>query len=322
MRSTRGAPASVPPSAARRGERPGRHRFRRAGSPGGDLFVVVNGSASRGGDADGLCARLTRRLRVAGARAEGVVTPSEAALAGAVDLADGRRVVLVGGDGSINSAVNLARPPRELAIVPSGRANNVARGLGIPLALEEAAVVAAEARARPLDVLRVATADTSLYAVEALSAGLQADARGRYTADNSGDLAAGASAIIDALRRYRPYRLTLVGDGEEVFAGPAAQVFLSNLPLFGFGFRVNPRARPDDGMLEAIVLEAASRRQAVTRLAMVHRGRHVGRDWARARSVRSARIEGSLPLVADSHPLGTGGATVTVARGRLRLAAP
>jgi diacylglycerol kinase (ATP) len=284
--------------------------------------VVVNGTASRSGDADALCARVTRVLRGAGARAEGVVTPSAGALAQAVDRADGRRVVLVGGDGSVHSAVNLPNPPRELAIVPTGRANNVARGLGVPLTTEKAAVVAAEAPARPLDVLGVVTADASLYCVEALSAGLQADARRRYTADNSGDIGAGAAAMVDALRRYRPYPLTLVGDGEEVFAGPVAQVFLSNLPLFGFGFRVNPAARPDDGKLEAIVLEAPSRRQALARLAKVHRGRHTGREWALSRRVRTARIVGQLPLVADSQPLGTGGATVNVVSGRLRMATP
>ena len=53
-------------------------------------------------------------------------------------------------------------------------------------------------------------------------------------------------------------------DGAPLFDGQAAQVFLSNLPYFGFGFHVDPVADPTDGRLEAIVLRGgdATRRRA------------------------------------------------------------
>ena len=60
-----------------------------------------------------------------------------------------------------------------------------------------------------------------------------------------------------------PERVALRVDGAPLFAGPAAQVFLSNLPFFGFGFHVDPFADPSDGILEAIVLESATRRGIV-----------------------------------------------------------
>ena len=64
-------------------------------------------------------------------------------------------------------------------------------------------------------------------------------------------------------------------DGEPAYSGQAAQVFLSNMPLFGFGFRVDPMANPADGVLEAIVLEAESRVEAIGMLLAVYRGRHL-----------------------------------------------
>ena len=298
---------------------PGPRRARRRRR---EIVVVVNGRSSGVGDPERALARVQRELREAGALAAGAVTASEQELAVAVEGADGRRVALVGGDGSLHAAVNLPLPPPELAIVPAGRANNVARAFGIPTATGLAAAIAVAGAARPVDLLRTVTDSTSLLCVEALSAGLQAAARHGYEGRNSADVGAGARVLLDAVRDYRPYPIALTDGGQLDFAGRAAQVFLSNLPFFGFGFKVDPMARPSDGMLEAVVLQASSRRQAFARLLAVHGGRHVGREWALIRRVREARLEGPLPLVADSRPLGTGSATVSVVGDRLRLVTP
>ena len=129
-------------------------------------------------------------------------------------------------------------------------------------------------------------------------------------------------ALAAELRAFRPHAVEVRGDGAPLFAGPAAQVFLSNLPFFGFGFHVDPMADPADGRLEAIVLEAGTRRDVVRLLAAARDGRHLGRagvTWGRATRVH---LERPLPLVADAQPLGVTTATVTVAAGRLRLVAP
>jgi diacylglycerol kinase (ATP) len=76
-------------------------------------------------------------LEKQGARAEALVTGSKDELWSVLRsaAAAGRRVVLVGGDGTVHAAANapLSRLP-ELALVPTGRANNVARALGVPTA--------------------------------------------------------------------------------------------------------------------------------------------------------------------------------------------
>ena len=88
------------------------------------------------------------------------------------------------------------------------------------------------------------TPDSSLYAVEGVSAGFHADARSRYDADNSADMRQGLRALGAALRGYRPYELHGRIDGDAVDDPGAAQLFLSNLPYFGFGFHVAPGADP------------------------------------------------------------------------------
>jgi diacylglycerol kinase family enzyme len=74
--------------------------------------------------------------------------------------------------------------------------------------------------------------------------------------------------------------------------------------------------------MEAIVMEADTRREIVGLLAAARDGRHLDRPgvtWSRA---TRARLEQPLPLVADAQPLGVTTAAVSVAAGRLRLVAP
>ena len=161
----------------------------------------------------------------------------------------------------------------------------------------------------------------STYSLEALSAGLQADARGRYQGQNSADLGAGAHALAQAMRAYEPYPVDLELDGQPAFAGRAGQVFLANMPFFGFGFKVDPFADPSRRPAGG-----DRARGAVARLggdaADVGLPGPPPRACRRARQAgRHARLTGPLPMAADGEPLGIGSAAVTVEHGRLRIAA-
>ena len=286
--------------------------------------MVVNGRASGIEDPQRTAGEVVAVLEELGAGAVGVVTHSEQEVWNVLAVAakSGYRVVLVGGDGTLHAAANapIARLP-ELALIPAGRANNIARALGIPTDRAGALAVAAGAEPTTLDALRVATPDRFIYALEAVSAGFQAEARADYQADNSADLRQGVKALVRAIRRYRPYKAAVRIDDEPVRSKSVAQLFFSNLPFFGFGFEVAPGANPADGKLDAIVLEARGRTRLLRLLAAARRGRHIGRRGVTRVSAERVRVSEPLPLVADAVPLGTTTATVTVEPARLRVAA-
>ncbi len=285
-----------------------------------EVELIVNARASGSGAA---AARAAAALAEAGAGVHTHVTGDEAELEAVVRGAEGSRVVLVGGDGTVHAFANLdlpALPPA--ALLPAGRANNIARALRIPVDWTAAAALAVRGRPAAVDALRVEVPERTLFAVEGVSAGFHAAARHRYNGTNSADLAAGVRALAAELFAFRPHELVLRADGAPMFGGPAAQLFLSNLPYFGFGFRVDPMADPSDGRLEAVVLEAATRRDVVRLLAAARDGRHLTRSgvtWARATRVE---LEQPLPLVADAQPLGVTTASVAVVPGHLRLIVP
>jgi membrane-associated protein len=304
----------------------GRHREDRPESSSRRrLLLVVNGRASGVEDPERTGAELRAGLEELGADADAVVTRSEQELWQVLSFAVEHdfRVVLVGGDGTPHAAANapLRRLP-ELALVPAGRANNIARALGIPTTREGALAVAAQMPARPLDALRVATPDRFVYALEAVSAGFQAEARASYRADNSSDLRQGLRALVRAIRRFRPYSAALRFDDGVASSDTVAQVFLSNLPYFGFGFEVAPGADPADGRFDAITLEARGRRRLLRLLLAARRGRHLAKRGVRRVSTARVQLTSPLPLVADAVPLGTTTATVSIEPARLRVAAP
>ena len=295
---------------------------------------MLNGRASGIHDPHATARELIAVLQELGADADAAVTRSEEGLWDVLRsaAARGRRVVLVGGDGTLHAAANapLRRLP-EVALVPAGRANNIARALGIPTDRVGALAVAASMPARPMDALRVATPDRFVYALEALSAGFQADARAAYEADNSADLRQGLRALAGAVRRFSPYPAQMELEvplapgthrAARLRSRRVAQIFLSNLPYFGYGFEVDPGADPADGRFEAIILEARNRRRLLRLLGAAWRGRHLGKRGVRRVQATRAELTEPLPLVADAAPLGTTTATVSVEPARLRVASP
>jgi diacylglycerol kinase (ATP) len=288
-------------------------------------LVAVNGHASGVRDPERTGDELSSLLAEHGVGADAVVTNDEDDLFEALRSAAAtqRRLVLVGGDGGLHAAANapLGRLP-ELALVPAGRANNIARALRIPTDRAGAVAVAAHAEARYLDVLRVTTPGRTLIAVEGVSAGFHAAARSGYDAENSADVRQAVRAFAEAFQDYAPYRIRARIDGDELLAPAGAQMFISNLPYFGPGFEVDPGADPGDGRLEAVVIEAAGRARLLRLLAATYRGRHVGRRGVRRIEARRVEVTDPLPVVADSEPLGTTTATVTIEPARLRVAAP
>src|SRR5215218_3251611 len=130
------------------------------------------------------------------------------------------RVVLLGGDGTLHAAANIRGPLPELALIPAGRANNVARSLGIPLAPRTAARFAVEGRAKPIDAIEAVTPSGRYVAVEGVSAGFLSQARSRYHETNSGHLASALAAAAQALARFHPFpvRVTCESSVEELAA--------------------------------------------------------------------------------------------------------
>jgi diacylglycerol kinase (ATP) len=266
------------------------------------LLLVANGNASGLNRRPHLVQDSARLLRSAGARVETRVTSTLEELDEALATAE-RRVVLLGGDGSLHAAANARSVAPELALIPAGGANNVARSLGVPLDLDAAARLAVEGRAASLDAIAVHTRAGRYLAVEGVSAGFHAIARTQYTATNSADKLAGIRAGLGAVRGFEPFTIALSLDGAARLTR-IAQLFIANMPLYGPSLRVAP-ANPSDGLLDVVLVDR-NRAGLFALVPHLRRGTHLGRagvQHLRARSIKIA-THGRSPIVADTTDVG------------------
>jgi YegS/Rv2252/BmrU family lipid kinase len=166
-------------------------------------------------------------------------------------------IIAAGGDGTIEEvATALIHSSATLGILPLGTMNNLARALGIPLDLPDAALLLAIGATRRVDLGRVVTPDNSIegYFLETAGIGLSAIAtpmgedaeKGRWSnlLSKLGDFFAFTSAAV-----------TIQCDDEAPFQSQTHLVTISNAPLFGNNMLVAPEAKIDDGLLDVVVYE-------------------------------------------------------------------
>jgi diacylglycerol kinase (ATP) len=284
--------------------------------------LVANANASGLSGRNGIVEAAADALRRHGGLVETRLTGSVEELAALVSEQP-RRVVLLGGDGSVHAAANVAGPKPELALIPAGKANNLARGLGIPLDLDAAARLAVAGATRSVDAILASTPSRRYLAVEGVSIGFHAYARASYRADNSADLGAGVAAALGAVRRFHSVAAAVQSDDalEVIRFG---QLFAVNFPLYGPGLRVAPTADPGDGLLDLVSVQATRRRELPAMLARLKNGTHLDRSEARHWQARRVRIAtgGQAPIIADTTNLGFGPVDLTVEPGALDIVTP
>ena len=183
----------------------------------------------------------------------------------------------------------------------------MARSLGIPLAPRDAARLAVEGRAKPIDLIEAVTPFRRYVTVEGLSVGFLSQARSRYHEENSSHLGPALAAGAHALTDFHPYRVRVV-QGTSVEELALVQLFVANLPLYGFGLHVAPDADPTDGLLDVVAIEGHGRLYLLRMIVRLRQATELGRAEARHWRVERARIDtnGAAPAIADSFDLGPG----------------
>ncbi|TNM38258.1 diacylglycerol kinase family lipid kinase [Nocardioides albidus] len=277
-------------------------------------FAFLVNPRSGGGAAPKVVVPLARALREAGAAVEVTYTTSidetPALVTAAVDA--GTVVVAVGGDGMLSSVAGaVAERDGVLAVVPAGRGNDFARMLEIPHDTAAQARLLLAGAERRIDLLRATSGGSSSVVAGSVYAGV--DARAGEIVDRSHWLPSALQypyAAVRALATYRPLRCTLEVDGVRS-EHRAATVVLANSRYYGKGMAIAPAASVSDGLLDVIVIEAASRTGLIRSLPKVYDGRHVELDEVKVLTGRRVTLwgayagGGAVPVGADGESLGS-----------------
>ncbi len=187
-------------------------------------------------------------------------------------------VVAAGGDGTVHLVANglmragtTAETRPALGVLPVGTGNDFARTLGLDRSLHpiEAADAIRRAERRTLDVIRVSHDDDhgqTGYAINVCAGGFSGTVDEAMTSELKatwGPLAYLVGAV-KALPSLDDYDTQFAWDGGPEERIPAYNVVVANARTAGGGKPVAPRANPEDGLLDVVVVRAGA---DLTRLA-------------------------------------------------------
>ena len=212
-----------------------------------------------------------------------------------------KRVVVVGGDGSVHEAVNAilrTGASASLGIVPAGTGNDFAKACGVPLAWEHATQLLIErlvsrAPTRAIDVGRM----NDRYFAN--GAGIGFDARVTRIANSYrwpiGDLVY-LVAIFEGLWDGVITPTVKMTYDNACYEGSITLANISNGPWVGGMFHIAPMARIDDGSLDLIVAKPVTRRKILALLPKLIRGTHIDSPEIYSQEIRHFRLVADAPV--------------------------
>jgi len=296
--------------------------------------VIVN-PASANGRTRRQWPAIAARAKAHGIEPDVVLTegPGHATELAAAAVAAGAELVLaVGGDGTVSEVANgmVGAPATDLAILQRGSGCDFGRTFGISKDTDRALAIAANGRARPVDVGRVAftSADgteATRYFANIASAGLTGVAADRVNRGGKplGATVAFAWAAVATFFSYRNSRFTVEIDDDRI-EQVCNNVIVGNCRYFAGGMKILPMADPSDGLLDVLVWGDVSKLDLARNLHKLYRGTHVSHPKAtirRARHVVVTPVE-PLPIEVDGEQPGLTPATFDLVPSALRLRAP
>lgn len=303
----------------------------------GDVVFVVN-PASANGSTGRRWPEIAHRAAAAGLGGETLRSERAGHVTELVERAAGegaRLVVAVGGDGTVNEAVNglmradAERRP-ELAIIPRGTGTDFARTFAIPKSVDRAVEIAREGAVRTIDAGRASFtawdgSAAESYFANVASAGMSGAIAQRGN-DSSKALGGKVSYLVATLAVFARWRNTEVSVqlDDERRGGRMHDVIVANGSYVGGGMRMCPDAKPDDGAFDVLLIGDLTKADLALTLPKVYRGTHLPHPKAELLRAASVTVDAPtpLPVELDGEQPGTTPVTFEIVPGALRLRVP
>jgi YegS/Rv2252/BmrU family lipid kinase len=279
-------------------------------------LLIANPTSGRGA---GLKAvePVSRALTEAGVSFEAVVTqrPWHAAeLAAAAGSQGWEAVVAVGGDGTANEVLNgLMQIPIErrpaMGIIPVGRGNDFAFGMGVPQGIAASVPLVIAARKRRIDVGKVTGGLYPQGRYFGNGIGIGFDAVVGFEALKLAPLSGFASYIVAALKTISLYdrgpRLRIELD-DRTMVQETLMVSVMNGRRMGGGFHMAPKGDPGDGLFDVCIAGQVTRGRILSLIPHFLKGDQEGQPAITTLRVKRVHVTaevGTLPAHADGETL-------------------
>lgn len=256
-------------------------------------------------------------------------------------LRDGvQRIVVIGGDGTINEVVNgffdqeslePLSPTAGLGVITRGTGGDFRRTFNWSRDTHKCASIALTGEVQPTDVGHVAVTGhdgsrIDRFFINVVSVGLGGIVAGRVNESKWIKRAGGRIAFLkvtaSSLLTHRPHEVTMSLD-----ARPAERLTMRNIAIcngrfHGGGMQIAPDATTDDGLFDVVTIGGLSRVRMLALSHQIYAGTHLTASDVHHARARSVRVESDepIPVEIDGETPGTTPMTITMRQGAIRLA--
>lgn len=242
------------------------------------------------------------------------------------------RLVIVGGDGSVNEVVNgiVAARDVELAIIPRGTGWDFVRTFGIPRDLDGAIDVALDGAVREVDAGAVAYRtwageEAHAHFANVASAGISG-AIAKRANESSKALGGKVSYYWATLSVFLGWRIgeVRVTVDDESRSGRMIDAMVCNGRFLGGGMMMCPDAEPDDGLFDVMLIGDVTKRDLAFVLPKTYKGKHLPHPRLEVLRGRAVTVHAPepLPIELDGEQPGTTPARFELLPRALRLRVP
>lgn len=180
-----------------------------------------------------------------------------------------RLIVAAGGDGTVSDvASQLLGTSCVLGILPLGSVMNVARALGVPRDIDEAARILTSGTERQMDVGEI---NGSIF-LEGIMIGLSAEVVQPAVTEFETGFTGVPLQILRYLLSYSPIGIRLTVDGQKMVTR-AMVITISNGPYTGLAFTLDPAATVDDQRLNLAIYRDFSKWELLRHFGSISFGR-------------------------------------------------
>jgi YegS/Rv2252/BmrU family lipid kinase len=227
------------------------------------------------------------------------------------------RVVAVGGDGTLNEVVNgyldsggqAINPAAAIGLLPCGTGSDFRRSLGLKTRADAIRALTTP-NTRMLDAVRVEFKDkdnapSSRFCINVATFGLGGETaaavnRWRETLPKwIGGRARFMAAAVRGLGQYRNLSVRVRLDGEREFEIKSNLLVVANGRFAGGGMMLAPHAKLDDGLLDVILTDRATRLDVIKELPRMQRGAYLNNPKVSEMRAREVAISSDAPLAIE-----------------------
>ena len=245
-----------------------------------------------------------------------------------------RYIVVVGGDGTVNEAVNglivdrRVHPDVVLSIIPGGTGADFPRILGISRDPVQACRTTLGEQCRIMDIgwIHCIREGKPIERCFVNVAGLGFDGETCVRVNRMSKRISGTipylTGLVLTLATYRNKDVEVTFDGQQV-SGRFNSVIVCNGQYFGGGMWVGPQAAADDGIFDVVILKDLNKLEFLINVPRVYRGSHLTHPKVESFRAKEVRVQAKqrMFIQAEGELIGEAPATFQIIPGALNLRA-